>query len=161
MKSVGRWVALGGWCAWLATSYAAPALLLKNYSAQIIRGHYFLGKRLVRVGEIVTVRAVHDFDAQVATADGDAFVVALADLRALPENSPLVRHVAPPPASTPLPVSAPLPKPTPAPQARDAAVSPGPRREVAVQCTHLTRKGVQCTRMTHSPNGLCWQHGGD
>jgi len=29
------------------------------------------------------------------------------------------------------------------------------------RCTGLTKKGTQCSRMTSSPNGKCWQHGGD
>jgi hypothetical protein len=30
-----------------------------------------------------------------------------------------------------------------------------------VQCSAITKKGTRCTRMTKSPNGKCWQHGGD
>ncbi len=30
-----------------------------------------------------------------------------------------------------------------------------------VQCSEMTKKGTQCLRMTSSPNGKCWQHGGD
>ena len=29
------------------------------------------------------------------------------------------------------------------------------------RCTALTKKGTRCSRMTSSPNGKCWQHGGD
>ena len=29
------------------------------------------------------------------------------------------------------------------------------------QCTAITKAGAQCKRMTKSPNGLCWQHGGN
>jgi endonuclease G len=35
------------------------------------------------------------------------------------------------------------------------------RRTVPVRCSAITKKGTQCTRMTYSPNGKCWQHGGD
>ena len=35
------------------------------------------------------------------------------------------------------------------------------RRTVSVRCSAITKKGTQCTRMTYSPNGKCWQHGGD
>ena len=35
------------------------------------------------------------------------------------------------------------------------------RRAVAVQCSAQTQSGARCKRMTKSPNGLCWQHGGD
>jgi len=31
----------------------------------------------------------------------------------------------------------------------------------AVQCGASTKNGGRCTRMTKSPNGNCWQHGGD
>ncbi len=31
----------------------------------------------------------------------------------------------------------------------------------AVQCGAATKAGARCTRMTKSPNGNCWQHGGD
>jgi endonuclease G len=31
----------------------------------------------------------------------------------------------------------------------------------SVQCSATTKKGKQCSRMTYSPNGRCWQHGGD
>ena len=30
-----------------------------------------------------------------------------------------------------------------------------------VQCSAMTKSGNRCKRMTKSPNGLCWQHGGD
>lgn len=29
-----------------------------------------------------------------------------------------------------------------------------------VQCSAITKKGTQCSRMTKSLNGKCWQHGG-
>jgi hypothetical protein len=35
------------------------------------------------------------------------------------------------------------------------------RRAIAVQCSAKTQSGARCKRMTKSPNGLCWQHGGD
>lgn len=35
------------------------------------------------------------------------------------------------------------------------------RRTVSVRCSAITKKGTQCSRMTFSPNGKCWQHGGD
>jgi len=31
----------------------------------------------------------------------------------------------------------------------------------SVECSATTKKGKQCSRMTYSPNGKCWQHGGD
>ncbi|MGN6298184.1 MAG: hypothetical protein ACTHM7_15450 [Ginsengibacter sp.] len=43
------------------------------------------------------------------------------------------------------------------------SASPGvtARRAIAVQCSAKTQSGTRCKRMTKSPNGLCWQHGGD
>lgn len=35
------------------------------------------------------------------------------------------------------------------------------KRTVSVRCSATTKKGAQCSRMTYSPNGKCWQHGGD
>ncbi len=35
------------------------------------------------------------------------------------------------------------------------------RRSLPVRCSAITGKGSDCTRMTSSPNGKCWQHGGD
>lgn len=35
------------------------------------------------------------------------------------------------------------------------------KRSVSVRCSATTKKGTQCSRMTYSPNGRCWQHGGD
>ncbi len=32
---------------------------------------------------------------------------------------------------------------------------------VSVQCSATTKAGKRCKRMTKSPNGLCWQHGGN
>ena len=34
-------------------------------------------------------------------------------------------------------------------------------KSVKTQCTAITKKGTRCSRMTSSPNGKCWQHGGD
>lgn len=43
-----------------------------------------------------------------------------------------------------------------------AAPAPGSeRRKVEVRCGHITKAGKPCKRMTDSPNGLCWQHGGN
>ena len=35
------------------------------------------------------------------------------------------------------------------------------RRTTSVRCAATTQKGTQCSRMTYSANGLCWQHGGN
>ena len=35
------------------------------------------------------------------------------------------------------------------------------KRTTSVRCSATTKKGTQCSRMTYSPNGKCWQHGGD
>jgi endonuclease G len=38
---------------------------------------------------------------------------------------------------------------------------PTPAAGEAVQCGAATKAGDRCKRMTKSPNGNCWQHGGD
>ena len=45
-------------------------------------------------------------------------------------------------------------KPTNAPPANNNTVK-------ETQCTATTKAGERCKRMTKSPNGLCWQHGGN
>jgi len=35
------------------------------------------------------------------------------------------------------------------------------RRSSPVQCSGISKSGERCRRMTNSPNGLCYQHGGD
>jgi len=35
------------------------------------------------------------------------------------------------------------------------------KRTTSVRCSATTKKGTQCSHMTYSPNGKCWQHGGD
>lgn len=40
-------------------------------------------------------------------------------------------------------------------------VSGSKRRTTPVQCSGTTKSGAQCKRMTYSPNGYCYQHGGD
>jgi hypothetical protein len=45
---------------------------------------------------------------------------------------------------------------------KKSAVMTTPRKRAeAVQCSAKTKSGTRCKRMTKSPNGLCWQHGGD
>ncbi len=34
-------------------------------------------------------------------------------------------------------------------------------KSVSVQCSATTKAGRRCKRMTRSPNGQCWQHGGN
>jgi hypothetical protein len=34
-------------------------------------------------------------------------------------------------------------------------------QSVSVRCSAMTKAGRQCKRMTRSPNGRCWQHGGN
>jgi len=47
-------------------------------------------------------------------------------------------------------------------QQQNNSVQPSSNRlSVPVRCSAITKKGRQCTRMTYSPNGKCWQHGGD
>ena len=35
------------------------------------------------------------------------------------------------------------------------------KRTISIRCSAITKKGTQCSRMTYSPNGKCFQHGGD
>lgn len=35
------------------------------------------------------------------------------------------------------------------------------RQAISVRCSAITKAGRQCKRMTRSPNGRCWQHGGN
>ncbi|MEI6681329.1 MAG: DNA/RNA non-specific endonuclease [Bacteroidota bacterium] len=37
----------------------------------------------------------------------------------------------------------------------------GNKRSIPVRCSAITGKGSECKKMTRSPNGKCWQHGGD
>jgi len=50
---------------------------------------------------------------------------------------------------------------TQAPQVINASEKLNNRRTVSVRCSAITKKGTQCSHMTYSPNGLCFQHGGD
>lgn len=34
-------------------------------------------------------------------------------------------------------------------------------QSISVQCSATTKAGTRCKRMTKSPNGKCWQHGGN
>lgn len=165
----------------LLTVQAGPAVLLKAYPVEVIRGHYFLGRRMAYGGETVKVSSLDGPRAKVLTLDGDVLTVYCADLHLLPDPSPTVTQSSPQAVQRPAPVA-----PSPSPAATPALVpdifsspSPAPtagatagaqmdnpgkkseRRDVAVQCSCLTKKGTRCTRMTRSPNGLCWQHGGD
>ena len=35
------------------------------------------------------------------------------------------------------------------------------KKSASVQCGALTKAGTRCKHMTKSPNGYCWQHGGN
>ena len=35
------------------------------------------------------------------------------------------------------------------------------KNAASVQCAASTKAGTRCKRMTKSPNGFCWQHGGN
>lgn len=50
---------------------------------------------------------------------------------------------------------------TQAPEVINASEKSSNRRTTPVRCSAMTKKGTQCTRMTYSPNGKCYQHGGD
>jgi endonuclease YncB( thermonuclease family) len=51
----------------------------------------------------------------------------------------------------------------PAPSTRSGAPPSctATRRAYSIQCSATTQRGTQCKRMTLSPNGRCWQHGGN
>lgn len=46
-----------------------------------------------------------------------------------------------------------------APQQQNTAPTT-PKSTQSTQCTATTKAGTRCKRMTKSPNGLCFQHGG-
>ena len=174
----------------LPETLAGPAVLLKAYPVEVIRGNYLLGRRLARTGEAVKLDSMDGPKAKVFTLDGDVLTVYAADLRFLPDDAPLITAKAQP-AATPQPTAAPSPTPAPVPptplipdifgsptpavvptadkpaaadkvgKVTQAEKSAGEHRAEAVQCSGLTKKGTRCTRMTKSPNGMCWQHGGD
>ena len=168
--------------AWFGVE-AGPAVLLKAYPVEVIRGRYLLGRRVAYSGERVKIDSLDGPKAKVFTLDGDVLTVYCADLQLLPEPLPkAARKEESPPSPTPPPVpllsAAPIPlipdifgtpppasgdKPTTAKTERAGkpARETGERRDVSVQCGGHTKKGTRCTRMTKSPNGLCWQHGGN
>ena len=48
-----------------------------------------------------------------------------------------------------------------APQQNNSIKTTSSKRTTSVRCSATTKKGARCSRMTHSPNGRCWQHGGN
>ena len=44
---------------------------------------------------------------------------------------------------------------------KEQTANEGNRRQNSVQCSAMTKAGTRCKRMTKSPNGKCYQHGGD
>lgn len=175
MRTLGLILLIGTMLAWQVTARAGNAVLLKAHSYQVVRDGYPMPKRILSVGTIVKVLATHGTKADIATSGGDKVSVRLADLRMLHDpgvtssdfpitNQPLV--VATPPPIVPWPPQSPLPNQ--AGGTREKVSDPGPvhpgetgRRPAAVRCRHVLKNGAQCSRMTTSPNGLCWQHGGD
>lgn len=104
---------------------------------------------------------------------GRWFVRALVAIAVLVCVAACGHDVAREPAYSLQPASAPAPAPSPAAPAQTsaatapvstaspAAPSTSGRRSTSVQCSGTTKKGTRCKHMTYSPNGLCWQHGGD
>ena len=175
MRTLGVALLIGALLVWQATAQAGNAVVLKAHSYQTVRDGYPMPKRVLSIGTIVKVLATHGKKADITTSSGDKVSVPLADLRLLHDqesallptqitNQPLVAVIPPPPALLPLP----SPSPSPAGGTRQTVADAGPaglgetgRRPVRVRCSHLLKNGQQCSRMTTSPNGLCWQHGGD
>ncbi len=129
-------------------------------------------KRLVSVelvgGESVKgsfVSASADADTLVIDKGGYTQTILLEKVRRL-DFSPEV-SASPTNSKQPtLPDPPPPPPPVPARQkeattARSVSPSTPAARAVAIQCTGRTKKGGRCSRMTYSPNGRCWQHGGN
>ena len=127
------------------------------------------------MGTLVKVTKVHGAKADILTPSGDPVTVRRAYLHMVVETpssepTPMPRTIAtvqPPVVAMPTPFNPSLsPNQTggsdeKAKGAGTASSGETARRTVPVRCSHLTKKGEQCTRMTTSPNGLCWQHGGD
>jgi len=91
-------------------------------------------------------------DLDVQRAESERLRRELAAERAATATLP----VAPPALRTDVPV--PIP---PAPRANAPQPAPSERLAVSAQCGGTTQKGARCKRMTKSPNGLCYQHGGN
>lgn len=43
----------------------------------------------------------------------------------------------------------------------DMSITKDNRKTEAIKCSELWKDGTPCKRMTYSPNGKCWEHGGD
>ncbi len=159
---------IGALLVWQTPVRAGNAVLLKAYSVQESRGNTYLGRRILRIGEIVKVVAIHGAKADVAMSGGGTVTVRLANLRLLPDAQEPATVTIQQPVVTPTPAN-----PSPSPNqaggpAKEKLADNDParpsetaRRTVPVRCSHLTKNGDQCSRMTTSPNGLCWQHGGN
>ncbi len=168
MRTLGTILLVSVLLVWQVTARAGNAVVLKACSYQTVRDGFRMPKRILPVGAIVKVLATHGAKADIATSTGDTVSVRLANLRLL-TGTPSPEPVAIQPtvgAAAPLPVPSPSPSPLPS-QAAGTPDKPAERpsetgkRSAAVRCSHLLKNGQQCSRMTTSPNGLCWQHGGD
>ena len=51
--------------------------------------------------------------------------------------------------------------PSPNSNQNQSYTPPPPKQSSSTQCTAITKAGNRCSRMTNSPNGKCWQHGGN
>src|ERR1019366_1138875 len=47
------------------------------------------------------------------------------------------------------------------PQDNTSPTNNNSTQSTSVQCSATTKAGNRCSRMTKSPNGKCWQHGGN
>ena len=76
------------------------------------------------------------------------------------------RRTSAPPAAPATAPSGVLPPTTsafvpPAPRMTTPTPAPSEKLAVSVQCSGTTQKGARCKRLTKSPNGRCYQHGGN
>ena len=175
MRTLGLALLISVLLVWQATVRAENAVVLKAHSYQVLRDGYPMPKRILPVGTIVKVLATHGKKANIATSSGDTVSIPLTALRMLHDpastplpaqiaTGPLVAVIPPPPALLPPP----SPSPSPAGGTRPVVADAGSahsgetgRQPVPVRCSHVLKNGQQCSRLTSSPNGLCWQHGGD
>ena len=187
MKMLRMILLICGSFGWQVPAHAENAFLWKALQYHATRNGYPMPKRILPAGSLVKVVAIHGAKADIVTPSGDNVTVSRADLHMVDEAPALVPIALQTPAvatSTP-PNSSPSPNQVGAGPARSSAATPPPsqspspnqagggggtgparpgetgKQPVPVRCSHITKNGEQCSRMTTSPNGLCWQHGGN
>jgi len=132
------------------TSREASAKIERLVEVELIDGQLVRG---------VFVSAKTETDAVVIQVSGATQTILLGDVKS-------IRFVAAEPATTKQLDTAP-PPPPPAKQSTPPVFQGSTSRpvynsrSVSVQCSGQTKRGGRCRRMTLSPNGRCWQHGGN